>query len=109
MSEAMGELVSESPEPWEWDALRAQAEDFRAAWRTASESADRFRDVLAESLGHPDGSPGDDVLIAELREHFGKTGPEPTRWRDFIIGARARLDQIEAMPDPIRRALGGPS
>ena len=75
-------------------------DDFRAAWRTASEAADRFRDNLAEALGHGDENPGDDVLIRELREHFGKTGPEPTRWRNFLTGARAQLDQIDASEEP---------
>jgi hypothetical protein len=40
----------------------------------------------------------DDALTArdDLREHFGKTGPEPRRWRDFVTGARAVVDQINA-------------
>lgn len=74
----------------------AERDALRAALKTASESADRFRDVLSEALGHPDENPGDDALVAELRRHFGKTGPEPTRWRDFLIGARAQVDQINA-------------
>ncbi len=76
--------------------LRADLDDQRAAKQTAAAAADRFRDVLAEALGHPDENPGDDVLITELREHFGKTGPEPTRWRDFLVGATAIKDQINA-------------
>jgi hypothetical protein len=52
--------------------------------------------VLSECLGHPDENPGDDVLVAEVREHFGKSGPEPTRWRDFLSGALATIDQINA-------------
>jgi hypothetical protein len=76
--------------------LLAMLENSRAAHRIASDVADRFRDVLSEALGHPDRNPGDDVLVAELREHFGMTGPEPTRWRDFLVGARAMVDQINA-------------
>lgn len=87
------------------DALRAECEDQRGARKVASDAANRFRDVLAECLGHDDNNPGDDVLVAEIRAHFGKTGPEPTRWRDFLTGALARLDQIRAMPDPVLRAL----
>lgn len=75
--------------------------DMTAARKVAADAADRFRDVLAECLGHDDNNPGDDVLVAEIRARFGKTGPEPTRWRDFLTGALARLDQINAMPDPI--------
>lgn len=77
-------------------ALRYELDDQRAAKQTAGGYLDRFRDVLSEALGHPDENPGDDVLVAELREHFGKTGPEPTRWRDFITGATAIKDQINA-------------
>lgn len=76
----------------EGDALA----DERAARKIAGDSADRFRDVLSECLGHKDENPGDDVLVRELREHFGKTGPEPTRWRDFCAGALAVVDQINA-------------
>lgn len=71
-------------------------EEYRGAWRMAADQLDRFRDVLADCLGHSEENPGDEVLLAELRDHFGKTGPEPTRWRDFIAGAEARLDQIVA-------------
>ena len=96
--------------------LRADLEDQRAAKRTAAEAADRFRDVLSDALGHPDENPGDDVLIAELRAHFGRTGPEPTRWRNFLTGVRAQVDQLneerqrgEARTDvdAILRALRG--
>jgi hypothetical protein len=75
---------------------RAEAADERVAKQIASEAADRFRDVLSEALGYPDENPGDDALVAALREHFGKTGPEPRRWRDFVTGARAVVDQINA-------------
>jgi hypothetical protein len=70
-----------------------EVEDLRRARDIAAAAADRFRDVLSECLDHPDENPGDDVLVAELREHFGKTGPEPTRWRDFLAGAKALLRQ----------------
>ena len=49
-----------------------------------------------EALGYEDENPGDDVLIRDLRAHFGKSGPEPTRWRDFCAGALALVDQINA-------------
>lgn len=78
------------------DQLRAELEDQRKAYQTAAGAADRFRDVLAEALGHADENPGDDVLVAELRARFGKTGPEPTRWRDFLVAAGAIRDQINA-------------
>ena len=92
---------------WDWLAartstatadtgLRERLDDERAARKIAGEAADRFRDVLSECLGHEDENPGDDVLVAELREHFGRTGPEPTRWRDFCSGALATIDQINA-------------
>jgi hypothetical protein len=74
---------------------RREAADERAAKQIASEAADRFRDVLSEVLGYPDENPGDDALVVALREHFGKTGPEPRRWRDFVTSARAVVDQIE--------------
>ncbi|MFB6665997.1 hypothetical protein [Streptomyces parvus] len=80
----------------ELNRLRADLEDQRKARQTAAGAADRFRDVLSEALGHDDENPGDDALIAELRAHFGKTGPEPTRWRDFLTGAEAIRDQINA-------------
>lgn len=73
-----------------------QLEDERAARQVAGESADRFRDVLSECLGHDEENPGDDALLAEVRAHFGKTGPEPMRWRNFLAGALAQVDQIRA-------------
>lgn len=66
--------------------LQARLEDMTQARRIAADAADRFRDVLCEVLGYTDENPGDDVLVTELREHFGKTGPESTRWREFIEG-----------------------
>ena len=80
--------------------LRAELDNQVGARKVAADAADRFRDVLAECLDHPDENPGDDVLVAEVRAHFGKTGAEPTRWRDFLTGSLARLDQIAAMPNP---------
>lgn len=95
------EPASPAPEAIETvEHLQARLDDQTAARRIAGGAADRFRDVLSECLGHADENPGDDVLVTELREHFGKTGPEPTRWRDFLTGARAVMDQINAMPDP---------
>lgn len=96
----------------EADALRQELENALGGYRVASECLDRFRDVLAEALGYEYENPGDDVLIHDLRDHFGKTGPEPTRWRDFTAGALARVDQINAErrtlpPDPER--AGGAS
>ncbi|MFD9721066.1 hypothetical protein [Streptomyces sp. NPDC059076] len=76
--------------------LRAELDDQRKAKQIAAQAADRFRDVLSEALGHSDENPGDDVLVAELRTHFGRTGPEPTRWRDFLAGAEAIRDQLNA-------------
>jgi len=72
-------------------------DDIRAAYKKSSCYLDRFRDVVAEVTGQSDNNPGDDVLIAELRSMHGKTGPEPRRWRDFLVGAVAQLDQIDAM------------
>lgn len=89
-------MTPPSPQETETDQLRAELKDQRKAYRTASGAADRFRDVLAEALGHADENPGDDVLVAELRAHFGKTGPEPTRWRDFLTSAGAVRDRINA-------------
>ncbi|NEC17936.1 hypothetical protein [Streptomyces parvus] len=82
-------------QPDDLDRMRAELEVQRNAKRIAAGAADRFRDVLADALGH-DENPGDDTLIADLRAHFGKTGPEPTRWRDFLTGAEAIRDQINA-------------
>jgi hypothetical protein len=80
----------------ELDALYVELEDQHAARQTAAGAADRFRDVLCEALGHDDDNPGDDILVAELRAHFGKTGPEPTNWRDRLAGYEAIRDQINA-------------
>ena len=94
----LGQMQREATEN---DALQKMLDDERAAKKVAADAADRFRDVLSECLGHPDENPGDDALVAELREHFGKTGPEPTRWRDFCSGALAVVDQINAERTPI--------
>lgn len=80
----------------EIDALRRERDDAAGGYRVAAEALDRFRDVLADALGYVDENPGDDVLIRDLRAHFGRTGPEPTRWREFCTGARAVVDQINA-------------
>jgi len=80
----------------EIECLRAALDDERGAKKVAAGAADRFRDVLSECLGYGDENPGDDVLVRDLRAHFGKAGPEPTRWRDFCAGALATLDQINA-------------
>jgi hypothetical protein len=105
---ADAELVANAPtdlayllarvEELEGQLAKAQAEldDQRGATRVAAGAADRFRDVLSEFLGHGEENPGDDVLVAELREKGGFSGPEPTRWRDFLAGARAQIDRIEA-------------
>ena len=69
--------------------------DTKAAHRIAAEAVDRFRDLVEECLGL-DENPGDDELVRQLRAHFGKTGPESRRWRDFMVGAEAMRDQIEA-------------
>lgn len=83
---------------WKRRALAAEADaaDQRGGYREAAAAADRFRDALSECLGHEDENPGDDVLVSELRAHFGKSGPEPRRWRDFMVGANAMRDQINA-------------
>lgn len=78
------------------DALYDQLEDQSAATRAAAGAADRFRDILCDILGHPDDNPGGDVLAAEIRARFGKTGPEPTSWRDRLVGYEAIRDQINA-------------
>lgn len=88
--------MTTQPERDELVQLRAELDDQRQAKQTAAGAADRFRDVLSDALGHGDENPGDDALVAELRAHFGKTGPEPTRWRDFLTGAEAIRDQINA-------------
>lgn len=78
------------------DALFVELEDQRAAKQTAAGAADRFRDVLCEALGYSDDNPGDDVLVAELRARFDKSGPEPTAWRNRLAGYEAVRDQINA-------------
>jgi hypothetical protein len=78
------------------DALRDEVEDLRGGYRQASAYLDRFRDVVAECMGYGDENPGDDQLLATLRAHYGRTGPEPTRWREFVAGAEALRDQIAA-------------
>lgn len=75
------------------ERLRKELDDMTAARRTAAEAADRFRDVVTEVLGL-DENPGDDVLVTELRALHDKTGPEPTRWREFLTGAHARLESL---------------
>ncbi|RKN40772.1 hypothetical protein [Streptomyces hoynatensis] len=72
------------------------AEYAEAAYKTAAGAADRFRDVLCEVLGHPTENPGDNALVAQLRAHHGKAGPEPTAWRDRLVGYEATRDQINA-------------
>lgn len=76
------------PEPTLQEAL----DDTKAAYRVAADAAGRFRDVVTEVLDL-DENPGDDELVRLLREKHGKTGPEPTRWRDFITGAGAYLER----------------
>jgi hypothetical protein len=80
----------------ELEHAHARAEDERGGRRVAGAAADRFRDVVAEVTGHTDKNPGDDVLVSELRSMHGKGGPEPRRWRDFLTGALAQVDQIRA-------------
>ena len=75
------------PEPTLQEAL----DDMKAAYRMSAESCDRFRDVITEAVGL-DENPGDDELVRLLRAQHGKTGPEPRQWRDFITGAKARLE-----------------
>lgn len=70
--------------------LHRRLEDVTEAHRIASEAADRFRDVVTECLGL-DQNPGDDLLVEFLRARCGKTGPEPTRWRDFCSDALAQV------------------
>src|SRR5690606_2951441 len=76
----------------EREQLRAAAEDEQKARKIAGGAADRFRDVVCEVLGYGAENPGDDVLITELRALHGKSGPEPTRWRDFLTGSIAHLE-----------------
>lgn len=77
----------------EIESLMERLADMTAARDTAAGAVDRFRDVVCEVLGHDQQNPGDDVLIAELRARFGKTGPEPTRWRDSCAGYKETLRQ----------------
>jgi hypothetical protein len=64
--------------------------DWRAAWEIASESADRFRDVICQALGLAE-NPGDSDLVYLLLAAHGKADePESTRWRDFC-GSALRL------------------
>jgi hypothetical protein len=83
--------------------LRERLDDEMGARQIAGDAADRFRDVLCECLGL-DENPGDDVLVATIRARFGKFGPEPTLWRNYVTAARAVIDHIQAMPndDPMR-------
>jgi hypothetical protein len=63
----------------------------REARKIAGAAADRFRDVITEVLNLPE-NPGDDALIEQIRARHGKTGPEPTTFRDFCAGAVAHLE-----------------
>lgn len=85
------------------DQLYDDLEDQRAARQTAAGAADRFRDVICEALGL-DENPGDDTLVAAIRAHFGKAGPEPTAWRERLVGYEAIRDQINAEARTTRRA-----
>jgi len=67
-------------------------ENEREAKRIAAEAADRFRDVLTECL-ELESNPGDDELVRRIRSYFGKRGPEPTMWRDFLAAQLARLPE----------------
>jgi len=80
--------------------VRAALNDQVAATKVAGDAADRFRDVLEEALSLEE-NPGDDELVRLLREKHGKTGPEPRRWRDFITGAVAHMENKGArwLPD----------
>lgn len=65
--------------------------DYREAYQIASESADRFRDVICQALGL-DENPGDDDLAFMLLKAHGKTDePESHRWRNFLDGQLKRL------------------
>lgn len=58
--------------------------DWQAAWQIASESADRFRDVICQALDL-DENPGDDELVFLLLKAHGKAyEPESRRWRDSL-------------------------
>lgn len=85
-------------------ALARVIEDVTGAHRIAADAVDRFRDVVSECLGL-DENPGDDALVEMIRAHFGNGGPEPRRWRDFMVGAEAMRDQIlAAAPTPPAKA-----
>jgi hypothetical protein len=67
--------------------------DWRKAWQIASESADRFRDVICQVL-ELDENPGDSELVFQLLKAHGKADQaESRRWRDFLDGQLARLDE----------------
>lgn len=68
-------------------------DDAVAAYRKSSSYLDRFRDVVLEVLDMDD-NPGDDIMLDKLREHFGKTGPESTKWRDRLVGYEAEIKEI---------------
>ncbi|GAA4176503.1 hypothetical protein [Gryllotalpicola koreensis] len=74
------------------ELLVTALEDEKAAHRIAADAADRFRDVISEVLGLHE-NPGDDELVRQIRDLHGRTGPEPTRWRDFITGAKAAVER----------------
>lgn len=78
------------------EAVQAELEDVHVGYRMSSAALDRFRDVVCEVIGFENENPGDDVSLGLLRDRAGKTGPEPTRWREFITAARAQVDQINA-------------
>lgn len=69
----------------------APGNDYREAWRIASGSADRFRDVICQALGL-DENPGDDDLVFLLLKAHGKADePESHRWRGFLDDALAAV------------------
>lgn len=49
----------------------------------ASDAANRFRENIMDCLGFAR-NPGNDRLIAALRDHFIRDDPEPTTWRDNL-------------------------
>jgi len=73
-------------------SLETQLADEHEAKRIAAESADRFRDILTDCLGL-ESNPGDDELVRRIRRHFGKRGPEPRMWRNFLDEQIARLPE----------------
>jgi hypothetical protein len=71
-----------------------ESSDFKSAWVTASESADRFRDVICQALGLGE-NPGDDELCRLLLDAHGKADePESHRWRDFLDGQLERITDV---------------